>query len=146
MKNTRHELQLPGVQDAPAFSPDGRRIAFLEGARAAMHRNLYVVDVRYGSDGSVEFGEPRCVVRDRPLRGLISWSPDGRYLTLGMGDNEVGFGKAIKLCHVTLDGVLLTLSPDGYSRMAATPSWSPAWHPRLVRRWTGAPIRQARLR
>lgn len=141
-----HELRRPGVQDAPVFAPDGRHIAFLEGARASQHRSLHVMRVSLGPDDSVTFGKPRCILRDKPLRGLISWSPDSHCLTIGQGDSTLGFGKAVRLCHVTLDGRTVTLSPKGYSRMAATPAWSPAWHPQLVRRWSGGPIRQARLR
>lgn len=140
------ELFRSAVIDAPSFSPDGRRIAFMRGPRTSMQRDLCVVDVSLGRDGPVEFGEPRCIIRDRPLRGVISWSPDGRYLTVSMADKKTGFGRSIKLYHVDTEGRIAPFHSEDYARMASTPAWSPAQNRRLVNGWTGAPTRHAQLR
>src|SRR5206468_751327 len=56
---------------APAWSPDGRRVAF--GAwRTHGYRDIVVVD----ADG----GHPAEITHDRAIEGDPVWSPDGRWL------------------------------------------------------------------
>ncbi len=97
----------PGsVDSAPAWSPDGKRIAFIRGSRRTNTHHLYVIDAN-GGDA-------------RPIPGVaadndgLSWSPDGK-----------------RIVFVARDG-LRTASPTGHGtallvriRGASSPSWSP---------------------
>jgi Tol biopolymer transport system component len=69
-------LTSPSGQDAdfsPAFSPDGKRVAFVRGILAGMVSDLYVVPAAGG--------EPRRVTFDhRAIFGRPSWTEDGREL------------------------------------------------------------------
>ncbi|HDP89159.1 MAG TPA: Tol-Pal system beta propeller repeat protein TolB [Thioalkalivibrio sp.] len=94
---------------SPAWSPDGRRIAYVsfEGNRSA----IYVQDVATGE---------REKVSDRPgINGAPAWSPDGRQLALALsetGDPEI---------HV-LDLASRRLTRLTFDRGIDTePSWTP---------------------
>jgi Tol biopolymer transport system component/DNA-binding winged helix-turn-helix (wHTH) protein len=104
----------------PAFSPDGRRIAF-ESSRSGEAQEIYLAnpdgsDILQLTKGTVEWrGEPR-------WRGSPVWSPDGRrivFASRGDGGNpdlwtvEIESGTLVRLTNdAFVDGVM-TWSPDG---------------------------------
>lgn len=59
---------------APAWSPDGRRIAYISNAADYWHDDLWVIDV----DG----GEPTRLTRSLMASSTPVWSPDGRRIIL----------------------------------------------------------------
>jgi TolB protein len=102
---TMRRLTHGGIAGQPAWSPDGRQLAF-QRARRGSSSWLYVAD----ADGS---GERRLPVG---VSGRVDWSPDGRRLAL------------------TSDGRLLVANADGSGSdvlvgardgHASDPRWSP---------------------
>jgi Tol biopolymer transport system component len=79
----------PSVDDFPAWSPDGRLIAFLR------HRDVpRVLGGLFDSTGFVHLVSPlggsERRLSDVPARNQLSWSPDGRWLAMARvrGDDE----------------------------------------------------------
>jgi eukaryotic-like serine/threonine-protein kinase len=108
---------LTDVASAPAFSPDGKQIAF---KRSALQKNQDELRVA-NSDGT---GERVILARDAPAHGLLgdpSWSSDGKLIAIGA--QEVG-GE-------TFSSVLV-VTPEGkpvknflYRFWAGTVAWMP---------------------
>ena len=77
---------------APAWSPDGKRIAFISGRSSdrdvTANNEVYVVDVADGLPQNEEFAEPELWSQGLTDVAAVSWSPDGRRLLAagGMGD------------------------------------------------------------
>ena len=77
---------------APAWSPDGRRIAFISGRSGdrdvTANNEVYVVDVGDGLPPNEESAEPELWSQGLTDVAAASWSPDGRRLLAagGMGD------------------------------------------------------------
>lgn len=62
----------PAVDEFPAWSPDGKQIAFVRSAPSAAAGAIYLVS---------PLGGPERRLSDFPTRSQLSWSPDGRWLT-----------------------------------------------------------------
>ena len=107
-KQTRQVTNVPAINTAPCYSPDGSRIAF-ESDRGGTQQ-IYVM----GADGSnqqrVSFGNGRY---STPV-----WSPDGKYIAFTkQGEGKFGIG---------------VMAPDGSGERVLTegfhnegPTWSP---------------------
>ena len=130
----RRRLTEHGEQDvSPAWSPDGRRIAFfrettrgyLYGGRDDSDRGIYTV----APDGSDERLLLPFHLRDTPLSGPV-WSPDGRLLAFVVAEprDEEGLYTNV-LYTVGADGMGLTrlfdTSDKPRVRIPRTPAWSP---------------------
>jgi eukaryotic-like serine/threonine-protein kinase len=112
---TRHVLT--DVGSAPAFSPDGKQIAFKHTTLEKNKDELRVAN----SDGT---GEHVVLVRDAATKGLMgdpSWSADGKLIAIGADESE---GEKF--------GSLLVVTPDGkpvknftYKFWAGTAAWIP---------------------
>jgi Tol biopolymer transport system component/DNA-binding winged helix-turn-helix (wHTH) protein len=101
----------PGAETEPAFSPDGREIAFSVDENGA-GANLYVKLI--GSDKPLK-------VTQGPGRACCpAWSPDGRYLAFG----RCGGGDHGLFLVPVLGGPERKLSPHGVCTGGAI-SWSP---------------------
>jgi dipeptidyl aminopeptidase/acylaminoacyl peptidase len=80
-------VALPGPDDAPTFSPDGRELAFETalGERYHYYANGHIATVRV-ADVESRPARTAADVRDRTASfdedaGLLAWGPDGIYLT-----------------------------------------------------------------
>ena len=110
---------------ALAWSPDGRKLAFLdEGGRCPFCFNLYVVN----SDGSglrnltAKLGPPALVLVHGPASDP-AWSPDGQMIAfVGLG-LTAGLGEPIYVVKADGSG-LRNLTPKPVGAYAA-PAWSP---------------------
>jgi TolB protein len=65
-----------GGARAPAFSPDGKQLAFLAIMPGADNFSLWVVDLQVGPDGALHASEPRQITRDLRIDADsgLSWS------------------------------------------------------------------------
>jgi len=92
----------------PAWSPDGRRIAFA-GMNAAGIQNIYVVNVATGRLDRV--------TRSDAYEAAPSWSPDGRMIAFTSGGHNTQFLWVVNVA---------TGTESRIARMrAAIPAWSP---------------------
>ena len=101
-----------GSSRDPAWSPDGRRIAYVSSAGG--DAELYVAD----ADG----GNPRRLTENRHEDVLPSWSPDGR--RLAFASDRTG---AFEIWIVDADGARATRLTRGARRayFNVFPAWSP---------------------
>jgi Tol biopolymer transport system component/DNA-binding winged helix-turn-helix (wHTH) protein len=79
----RHRLTAPAAKETdswPAFSPEGREVAFVRATTTAT--NVYRAAVLGGVP-------TRVATVGKPLRGLV-WSPDGQYLLMATGRQPPG--------------------------------------------------------
>ena len=111
-------------ETSPAWSPDGRRLAFIrrhgEGdADKTPNQDLFVVDARPGA-------EPRRVTTTSAHeRGTPDWSPDGRTIAYLIGD-EVKYSAYVqdRLAIVPADGGQPRILTDSLDRPARSPAWA----------------------
>ena len=96
-----------GVMAAPAISPDGSKICF--SYRKQGREGLYVMN----ADGT----NVRALVESFPVRGIASWSPDGKWIAAA--GNQ---GDGTSIFKVPVDG-----GPP--ERLISTLSYHPVWSP-----------------
>jgi len=71
----------PFDDSAPAFSPDGRTLAFVR-ARGLYRHDVYTLEL---TEEWKPLGEPRRLTHDDDLAAGLSWAPDGRSLVYSAG-------------------------------------------------------------
>jgi len=96
-----------GVMAAPAISPDGSKICF--SYRKQAREGLYVMN----ADGT----NVRALVESFPVRGIASWSPDGKWIAAA--GNQ---GDGTSIFKIPVDG-----GPP--ERLLSTLSYHPVWSP-----------------
>jgi TolB protein len=124
-------LAAGGFDGYPAFSPDGRQIAFMR-----------VIDVTHGSAQSAIFVVG---VDGRGLRQLTPypldaagpvWSPDGR--TIAFATNDDNFPTQAQIDTVDVrTGAITQLTHDPLPNQNFSPEWSPDGTKILFDRWMG---------
>jgi TolB protein len=132
------ERELSGTGTDPAFSPDGKRIAFASGRDRngtldygdlpTIATELYVMD----SDGS----DRRRLTRTRRVNELApSWSPDGKTVAYTRG-RPYQNAEIYSIWQINPDGTCPEALLAGRPRGAwyASPVWSPARPPRQPKR------------
>jgi hypothetical protein len=108
----------PGRNSAPAWSPDGTKIAFVSnrddpnpGSCNPCNTEIYVMD----ADG----GNQTRLTNDAAADGSPQWAPDGTKIVFG--SNRTGGGDIYSMNADGTGEVRVTMSPDRES----DPSWSP---------------------
>jgi TolB protein len=114
----RSERMLAGGAEDPAWSPDGRRIAFTkyDYASGTVVENIYTIEVDGSRQSRLTSTAPN-VGRDTDL----AWSPDGRKIAL-VRTGVNGAGTAAP------DVYVMNVDGSGQTRVAAAardPAWSP---------------------
>jgi dipeptidyl aminopeptidase/acylaminoacyl peptidase len=106
---------LPGAEEAPVFSPDGRRIVFL--ARVGDHRDLHVVDAAGGN--------VRRLTAGYSSPGNLRFTPDGTAVAFTETRWDEARDGSVKEPHaVGLDGSVRTVTGTPPPEAGATPDWS----------------------
>jgi TolB protein len=104
-------FRVSGVGTEPAWSPDGKSLAFVRAAGG--HAHLFVAD----ADG----GEPRQITEGASDDEAPAWSPDGRRLVFCSANVMLGARQA-DLFTVSADGTGLIQLTEG-DRYACHPTW-----------------------
>ncbi len=109
--------------EAPDWSPDGQRVAFVSDARHGSEARLAVTDRRGYVQLEVRVGE-RLGVPTVP-----SWSPDGQRIAMGYKERQPG--ATFKRRAVVIDaetGLILAETPPGVDLIMGAEAWSPDGH------------------
>jgi Tol biopolymer transport system component len=113
----------PGLYQAPAFSPDGSRLAVLRNDIGTSRTDIWIFDIASG----------KAIPMGTEVPGAPMWSPDGRHILYvsirgtymgiyrkasdGTGSDELLFrytpGAGIQLTDISPDGKFLTFSSGG---------------------------------
>ena len=111
-------------EDAPAWSPDSRRIAFVrrhgeKDVDKTPNRDLFVIDARPGA-------EPvRLTTTSADERGPVSWSPDGQSVAYQVGDEpKFSAYNLPRLALIPVAGGTPRLLTEALDRPISTPVWS----------------------
>lgn len=109
------QLLLAGVGDgqmAPAWSPDGSRIAFNGTVNG---EGLYLVDADGTNLTKIHAGSARSP----------DWSPDGTHLAFAAWDGAAPYADGWGVWRIASDGTGLTQVADTQTRWEMVPRWSP---------------------
>jgi dipeptidyl aminopeptidase/acylaminoacyl peptidase len=112
-------------EDSPAWSPDGRRIAFIRrhgdgDVDKAPNRDLFVVDARAGAQPT------RLTTTTADERGRVSWSPDGSTIAYLLGEEpKYSAYDQHRLAVVPSTGGPARTLTDALDRPIADALWSP---------------------
>jgi dipeptidyl aminopeptidase/acylaminoacyl peptidase len=111
---------------APAFSPDGKRIAFTSkrGADPDTHDNwdVFVMDAQPGAEARSLTTNPGV---DAGQRSRPQWSPDGKQIAyVAGGDPALLWYSLFRLAVVPTDGGQARLLTADLDRNVSTPRWS----------------------
>lgn len=98
----------------PAFSPDGKEVAFLENRTAIRVLNLASKEVRTVMDGKYQYS-----YRDGDQS--YEWSPDGKWILTDCIFNGGWNNKDVALVDASGNGVMHNLTKSGYNDQSA--SW-----------------------
>lgn len=112
-------LRLPvAAAEAPAWSPDGRRLAFVGGINRPGETDVTASEQVYvaGRDGA----GARPLTHDRARKGGVAWSPDGRFIVFV---RSAATGNRSSLWIVGSDGREARPLTRGATDLE--PSWSP---------------------
>ncbi len=117
---------LEGVDSAPAFSPDGKRMAWVRARHPSPEESALMVAGSDGADARV-LAAVRLPERVAPIFFTApDWSPDGRRIACTMarlGSSSVEIGAKVMGVSVE-DGTTETLADPGW-RFAAQVAWLP---------------------
>ena len=112
----------PAPDDWPAWSPDGRFIAFVRFASPPTAADLVVIPAHGGAERTIATIFPAPIPRDiRPIANL-SWTPDGRWLAFG-GRTSPSGSRGIWL--IAVDGSEQRRLTENPERSDASPVVSP---------------------
>ena len=122
--NNEHPLmkEAPGNEQYPAWSPDGKRIAFTsnrDGGGGSALVDIYVVDVEKDKELGLKDGNPRNITDNPALDHYPAWSPDGKRIAF-----QSNRDKNWEIYVVNADGE----NPRRLTSNRAadtTPAWSP---------------------
>jgi len=111
----------PAFEEAPAWSPDGRKLAFTNAVGCdevlCEHWHLWVV--------AVDSGARRRIALD----GVEpTWSPDGKRIAYDRGTIRPGLGGRPEL--IARSALVVAETDDSAAQVLARPAAQPAWSPR----------------
>jgi len=110
---------LPGVEYAPALSPDGKRLAFTWRPADSENHDIYVIDLPDGA--------PKRITDDPAAEVFAEWSPDGQRLAYVRIARGAGWYE-LRLADLRSGSDRLLLSSEVPGPVSAPP-WLHVWTP-----------------
>lgn len=117
-RNLRNLTNHPAADEAPAWSPDGKRIAFMSNRdRASWDPDIYVMD----ADGS----NPRNLTNHPEQDNMPAWSPNGREIAFFSSRSVVIRYEPV----VTRGSGIYIMDAEGGSVRHLAKGFAPSWSP-----------------